>query len=526
MEEKMKGLIIEGTRCIGGTKLFLQENGTGILLDFGINYSKWNRYFEEFLNPRSARGLVDYWTLDLIPKFDGLYREDCIPKDFRPEWEKRLDVEGLFLSHAHLDHAGLIGLLRRDISIYSSPETAAILKGYQVSGSAKGIHSELVYFPEKTQGCKVDERALVSNHEDYLGRRFVSVFPVTDELREFWDSPPNPSGKGTKKLCSCPMEVCNDSIGAMPFRSFPVDHSIPGAVAFAFETERGLIVYTGDLRMHGRYANETRKFVEEIAQQKPYLLIIEGTRLGRKKEQDLSEEEVYERCHEIVEKSKGRLVIADFAGRHFERLDSFLRIAEETRRKLVVPIKDGFMLQVLHAANPRYDAICKSNLVFYDKVRAKTDGWETHFREKQQAHLVESGEIQRNPEDYILAFSFWDMNEMSDIKPYGGVYIYSSSEAFSEDQKIDFWRLHNWIEFFGMELRGFRWDPEKREPSFSDDPLSASGHIKEEDLLWMIKEIQPRNLLPVHTEKPEWFAESFAGEPIEVWLLNDGHGFG
>lgn len=517
---------MEGTRCIGGTKLFLEEKDTGILLDFGINYSKWNRYFEEFLNPRPARGLVDYWALALIPKYDGLYRDDCLPKDFQPSWIGRLDIDGLFLSHAHLDHAGLIGLLHSAIPIYASPETAAILKGYQVSGSSKGIHSDLVYFSEKKHDWKIDERALVTDDGDYIGRQFLSVFPLTNELREFWQAPPNPTGK--KSLDAPPIEFSGDSIGGIKFRAFPVDHSIPGAVAFAFETERGLIVYTGDLRMHGRHKDETLKFVEEMTKQKPYLLIVEGTRLGRKKEnkeqKNLSEEEVFERCRAIVEKSRGKLVIADFDGRHFERLDSFLRIAKETNRKLAVPVKDGFMLQALYNANPRYDSICSDELVFYDEVKAKIDGWENAFRQECQPRLVHSSEIRKNPGNYILAFSFWDMNEMSDIQPYGAVYIYSSSEAYGEDQKIDFWRLNNWIEFFEMELHGFRWENKTNEPVF-DDPLSASGHISEEDLLWMIKEIQPQKLLPVHTTHPEWFAESFQGEPIQVSLLNDGSVF-
>jgi len=43
-------------------------------------------------------------------------------------------------------------------------------------------------------------------------------------------------------------------------KAWPVDHSIPGAMAYAVETSEGWIVYTGDLRLHGSKGNLTRAF--------------------------------------------------------------------------------------------------------------------------------------------------------------------------------------------------------------------------------------------------------------------------
>jgi ribonuclease J len=54
----------------------------------------------------------------------------------------------------------------------------------------------------------------------------------------------------------------------------------------------------------------------------------------------------------------------------------------------------------------------------------------------------------------------------------------------------------------------------------------ASGHIDGASLIRMIETIQPRTLIPVHTEKPEFFAQHFGhrmkvippskGEPIDL----------
>lgn len=58
--------------------------------------------------------------------------------------------------------------------------------------------------------------------------------------------------------------------------------------------------------------------------------------------------------------------------------------------------------------------------------------------------------------------------------------MYSSSEAYDEEQKIDHLRLANWIEAFQMEHVGFE-----------EKGYHASGHITGPDLLKLVKAIRP-----------------------------------
>ncbi|MCS7198300.1 MAG: MBL fold metallo-hydrolase [Candidatus Bipolaricaulota bacterium] len=140
----MRLLVLDGAQSIGGTKIYLEEGSVGVLLDFGINYGRWGLYFEEYLKPRSGRGLYDLWALGLIPKVEGLYRRDLMPKDFAPSFEHALEIHGVFISHAHLDHCGLVGLIREDCPIYTSAMSAAIMKAMQDSGQTD-FYSELAY---------------------------------------------------------------------------------------------------------------------------------------------------------------------------------------------------------------------------------------------------------------------------------------------------------------------------------------------------------------------------------------------
>lgn len=527
----MRLLILEGAHSIGGTKIYLEEDHAGVLLDFGINYGRWGLYFEEYLKPRPSRGLYDLWALELIPQVEGLYRRDLMPHDFAPSFEHTLDIHGVFISHAHLDHCGLVGLIREDCPIYASAVSAAIMKAMQDSGKMD-FYGELAYCNPRAPKPE-DARAVESQSQrPYQGRPLRSVLGGTPEtFRQFWQKPPNPKALSTpssrvKKLeAPCP-EPAPDHIEGLRFRAFPVDHSIPGAVAYLFHTSEGSVAYTGDLRLHGRHGDQTRRFVETLAKERPYLLIIEGTRLGRETSENITEEHVHQNALKIVKSSVGKLVIADFGPRHIERLETFLTIAEETRRQLLVFTKDAYLLEAIACADPALKLLDHPSLGIFDELRLSPRGWEEAFRERHKNRLVGVEAVRADPGRYILAFSFYDMNDLLDIHPQGGVYIYSSSEAYGEDSRVDLWRLWNWLKFYKMAVYGFSWEgtDERGVPRFSGG-LHASGHISESDLLWLIKEIKPRYLLPVHTEHREWFVRELSGEPIEVVLTPDGEWF-
>jgi ribonuclease J len=65
---------------IGGNKLYLEENGKGVFLDFGKNFGKFGVFYEEFLKNRDTRGIHDLMYLDLLPKLN-IYRPDLISTD-------------------------------------------------------------------------------------------------------------------------------------------------------------------------------------------------------------------------------------------------------------------------------------------------------------------------------------------------------------------------------------------------------------------------------------------------------------
>ena len=107
------------------------------------------------------------------------------------------------------------------------------------------------------------------------------------------------------------------------------------------------------------------------------------------------------------------------------------------------------------------------------------------------------------------------MPYLLDVKPESGLYIYSASEAFGEEQVFSFIRLWNWLKHFNFRVRGFKL--ENGLPVF-EKCLHASGHISEEELAKVIEEIDPDYIIPVHTENPSWFKKRFDN----VVLLKEG----
>lgn len=502
--------VYDGANGIGGNKIYVEEKGKGIFLDFGRNFGKYGVYYEEFLKNRDSRGIHDLIHLDLIPKLN-IYRPDLVPADVTMAPYPKLPVAAVLLSHAHVDHSGNIGLLDMEIAVIASPLSIAILKGMQDSGMSS-VDSDAAYSSPKVPAegglfLTSDRKA------PHQGRDFFCTTTPGQGLLDLLSRRPGQEGRNAKgyQPGACrPLDTA-----PLPFavEACEVDHSIFGAVAYLLQGDT-MIAYSGDFRLHGKQGNKTRDFVHRAKDAS--VLIIEGTRASRDTgpegepgEQAASSEKiVYDTCLAAASEARG-LVIADFSPRNFERLETFLAIAGKTGRRLVVMAKDVYLLHALECA----DGVCRYRPVgiyreLTDQTRRK---WETEVVEARAGEqYVTHTEIRNNPAQYILCFSFFDMKHLLDIKPpAGATYLYSSCEAFNEEMEIDFVRLGNWLDRFGITPYGFCIN-EKGKPEF-EPGYHASGHASREDIAWVIGQIDPDVIIPVHTMRREWFEENFEG---------------
>ncbi|MDP3062205.1 MAG: MBL fold metallo-hydrolase RNA specificity domain-containing protein [Chloroflexota bacterium] len=512
-----------GVGEIGGNQLFLEDGETRLFLDFGTPYSRWNDYYEEYMKPRPGAGLLDVLELGLLPPLRGLYRPDLeFPDRMWERFRSRAafrdlsdrPIAGVLVTHAHLDHCGYVSFLRADMPVFATAATAFTIKAMQDTGGGSDFEREVAYYAPK---------ALKDDHlsAEQRGARRQRPFALLDGDRlpigaiQFWNAVlKKETDRKTKEERFFWKELeglaapglAPRGIGGLPLRWFPVDHSVLGACAYAVETSAGWLGYTGDLRFHGAHHSDTEVFVQRLASLKPAVMVCEGTNVEHGA--GVTEAEVSENCLRAVRAANGRLVIADFAPRNMERLAAFLEIAKATGRRLVALAKDAYILEHLAQVGPGAPSLEASpEIAIYQDPKDAPGHWEQELRARHAGRMVDAQDVRREPGAYILCFSYWDLKNLIDIEPHGAHYIYSTSEAHSEEQKIDLERLRRWIAHFQMTFVG---DPDV------ERGFHASGHASGDELLAMIRAVQPRILVPVHTQQPERFVEALKGTGIQV----------
>jgi len=484
--------ILDGRNVIGGNKILItSDDKSSLLLDFGKNFKVWGGYFEEFLQPRTGAGIFDLWKLGLVPKFSNIYR--LVPSELSDEVQKErsINLEGLILTHAHLDHAGLIPVLSGNIPITSTGITYKILKAIQDTGQSS-------FFSEYCTASEVE--VINSAHRE---TKFQKKRDSTNERIFRFEASGN--------------------ISSIKYRLFPVDHSIPGAVSVYLEVDGVKIAYTGDLRFHGENGNKTEEFFRFIKEQGVDVLITEGTRVPEitnieesLKSIQYRESDVKSAVCEVVKSSKGSLVVADFGARNVERLKVFFEIAKETGRKLAITMKDAYLLHLLKSEG--FDFIDNENIVIVESKREQKREWVKKIAESYEKKIVRIKEIGDNPGDYIVCYSFWDLPNLLDIDIKSGAYIYSTSEAFTEEQVIDTRRLLNWLEYLHLTPYGVKEEGEKIAFTYN---YHASGHTSFGDLVAHIEYAKPDTLVPIHTEHLETFETYFKDR---LRILNSQNG--
>jgi ribonuclease J len=484
--------VLDGAGCIGGNKILLSSGGHSLMLDFGLNYSVYGKYYEGFMAPRTGRGMADYLELGLLPDLN-IYRPDLAPGDLDRKGSPALKLDAIWISHAHLDHMGMAGIIERGVPIIAGRTTAALIKGLKDSRMGRDFGTDCPYVicrspEEKGRSVKAKSKDAAQGRDLYLPEE-----PGSDFM-EFWESIP-----GEKTLE--PGKVRTSDQLDVETKVFDVDHSVYGASALAVKCQESWVVYSGDLRLSGANSELTRDFVAKAKALQPRALIIEGTRAEREGDADVSEKEVAENCNAAVAEEEG-CVLADFGPRNFERLDTFLGIAKKNGRRLVITSSDAYFLKALEAAEPRGRL---KEVLLFEPVGAQQAA-KRSITEELKDQLVDAAALGRRPEEYIICFSQSDLNNLLDIRPKGGSYIYSNSEAFEEEQEFAFERLDNWLSRFGMKEVGFRMVKEGKRmvPEFIKG-YHASGHASGNEILRIVEEIAPEIVIPVHTKAPEVF---------------------
>ena len=492
-----------GVKEIGGNKILLNFGKSSLFLDFGTSFEAEGCFFEEFLKPRTGCILQDLINLNILPRINGIYRQDALlPLDADPKtikgaefWELGLTSyetaktesqwtpDAVFISHAHDDHFGYLPLLG-DIRVICSNTTEVLMKAISDVGNLDGFESQLTEMSLRRKGT--------------LGK--TAYFP--DEPKVEFD-------KTLMKRNYCNVahkETIN--VNDVKLTTFVVDHSVPGAMACLIESDTEQVLYTGDIRFHGRLGN---KLQDELGGDKPDIMICEGTRI----EESIPDDEikVESDLKNVISGSDG-LAMVGFAWKDLDRYETVKKAALDSGR---VPVFDPRLAYLL--ARLGRDIYGEGAKVFLERTDSllyskgdyttdkykiglmPCDEWNSKCTPKRYStehydNGVTAADIRKKPEEYVVHLDYFRFKNILDFDPpMKSIYVRAQCEPFNKRMELSEEKLINWLRHFKIN-EGNEHKPYQ---------IHASGHASGPEIQEMIDAIKPKVLIPVHTKYPELF---------------------
>ncbi|MGX7394513.1 MBL fold metallo-hydrolase [Carnobacterium mobile] len=256
-------------------------------------------------------------------------------------------------------------------------------------------------------------------------------------------------------------------VGEISVEIVPVDHDAYGAAALLIRTPDHFLVYTGDLRLHGYDRANTEAFCQQAKHTD--LLMMEGVSISfPEREPDpsqitvSSEEELIQEFVRLMEENLNRQITFNGYPANVLR---FAKLIEYSPRTVVLEATMAALLKEVSDINVCYYYAEENN-----KIQALDPALELSY------------EVLLNDQtEYI-----WQVVNKIENLQGGGLYVHSDAQPLGDfdPQYAIFLNLLK-----DLQVEFVR--------------LSLSGHAHPDDLKEIIRMIEPKLLVPIHTLKPE-----------------------
>jgi ribonuclease J len=360
--------IHRGTHEIGGSCVEITSGSSRIIIDIGMPLvnSDGEKFSLEDYAALSGEELV---SKKVLPDVKGIYK-----------WDKQnKKIDGILISHPHMDHYGFLNYLREDTNYYIGESAKKIIDMTCVFTSMKGTINN---FTPLESG-----KALI-----------IGDFKVTPYL---------------------------------------MDHSAYDAYAFLIEADGRRIIYSGDFREHGRKGNALKYFLNAVPKNVD-TLILEGTMFGRQQEVIKTEQELEEEIDVLVKRTKG-ITLMNFSAQNIDRVVTMYRVAKRNNKIFVIDFYAANVLSLLRKTIPHPSSDFPEVRVFYPTRLSDKTAREGHrdLMFKFGKFKITKQEINEKGKDVMMLVRGSMLNDLRYINVEHGLFIYSMWEGYLKEKSME-----------------------------------------------------------------------------------------
>ena len=335
-------------------------------------------------------------------------------------------VDAIFISHYHQDHHGLLSEVSPTMPVYVTAGTEAMFKINEV------------FLPNKT---KIENLQIIK-----------------------------------------PQLTIN--IGDIKLTTFTVDHSAYDACAFLIEADNKRILYSGDIRLHGRKGILYKNLPREVD-----YLILEGTNIERERK-SINEAEIEQDFIELFKKDIDKLNFVWCSGQHIDRLTNIFKAAGKTGRTMVVDVYVAASLYEIHKLNNSIPSSFTHGIKVWYTQPIKYKKGQHNYSLEFQHQRIRPNVIRDNPGKFVVI-----MRPSMLVALRRGLQVPNANVITSmwKEYEKDSTAFFDWVDSQGY-VRNY---------------IHTSGHADIESLKIIADFINPKEIIPIHTQKKECFNTIF-----------------
>lgn len=286
------------------------------------------------------------------------------------------------------------------------------------------------------------------------------------------------------------------TFGPFNIRPLTVDHSAFDAYAFRIEVNGVSAYHTGDFRLHGFRSSKFFKMIEQYVGKIDYV-VCEATNILRPNATSKRESALQREFESLFREKKSTVVY--LSSTNIDRLFSLYHATLKAGRPFYV---DKYQKDIMDVVVNSQSMWTKSPFYQYGKYEPEelmynkfdknrffvSDSFKEHLNKKGYVIIARSSErfdnlLEQIPGEKQKVLSMWNG------------YVKEGTKAYNEN--------------LANSLEG------------KYDYMHTSGHVDMNDLRKIFRLLQPKAIIPIHTDSPEQFAKLFLDE-WPVVRLYDG----